>query len=316
MKRNFRTILILLAFLLIFSAQSVIAQDGDSDYFPKTGHNVYGEFYTFYIANPYAELVYGNPITEAQVDPETGILEQYFEGALFQLIEDAPPGERVKLVPLGRSLYEHGEYVNNQNTSQPDCFQEIHWDYPVCSSFHTFYQDFGGEAQFGRPVSGLEFLRGRLVQFFEYAQFIWMPENPADAKIVLGQLGLKYFFVNESDLTLIRPIRNFKYNQSIDEIHVKVFAKQAVLSNGQSQVIDMVAIDQNNAPLTNGIIEVTIKFPDGRETVISQLPTDKDGLANFAFTADSEDLGLVEVIVRLKYNDLVTTAITSFRIWY
>lgn len=317
MDRRLRYLTLVLAVLLMLSVQSAFAQQGGSEYFPETGHNVTGDFHTFYFANPNARLVYGLPVTEAFIDPETGRLIQYFENARFEYFAENMAGDKVRLTPVGQSMYEHGTYITGLTESTPNCYQQDNWDYPVCFSFHSFYEDYGGESQFGRPVSGLEYLRGRLVQFFEYAQLVWMPEHPPESEILVAQLGLKYFYANETNPDLLDPITNFIYYSNISEIRVSAFPKRAVISNGSDQEIGVIARDQNNAPLANAIIYVTLRFPDGSETEIRQLATDKFGLANFTISnAASSELGPVEVIVRLTYNDLETITVTSFRIWY
>ncbi len=317
MDRRFRLLTLVLAVLLMLSVQSAFAQQGGADYFPETGHNLTGDFYTFYTANPNARLVYGLPVTEAFIDPDTGRLIQYFEKARFEYFAENMTGDKVRLTPVGQSMYEHGTYVTGLAESTPNCYQQDNWDYPVCFSFHTFYERYGGESQFGRPVSGLELLRGRLVQFFEYAQLVWMPENPPEDQIVPAQLGLKYFFAHETDLDLLKPLTNFMYYSNISEIRVSAFPKWAVISNGSDQEIGVIARDRNNAPLANAFIYVTLRYPDGSETEFSQLTTDNNGLANFTISnAASSELGPVEVIVRLTYNNLETITVTSFRIWY
>jgi hypothetical protein len=317
MDKKFRYLVLLISVLLALSLQSASAQEQGSFYFPESGHYVTGEFHDFYFANPEARLLYGFPITEAYIDAKTGNLVQYFENVRFEYIAANPPGNRVQITALGQQLYEHGTYIISLSQTTPGCHQHADWDYPVCFSFHQFYDQYGGQAQFGRPVSGLEYLRGRLVQFFEYAQLVWMPENEAQAEIVVAQLGLKYFFAHETNLSKLDPIRNFSYHLNISDIHVTAFVKDAVIGNGSSQVIDVIAVDQNQAPLTKGIVQVTFRYPDGRETISNPMATDDLGLLNFvAYPVQSEILGPVEVIVRLTYNDLEAIAVTSFRIWY
>ena len=316
MTKKFRFLLLWLVIFLALSGQSVLAQTDNDEYFPETGHFVTGEFQDFYFANPNARLVYGLPITEAYIDPQSGLLIQYFEKVRFELHPESPPGEKIKLTPLGQKTYEQGVAISNLSASTPNCHQQNDWDFPVCFSFFSFYQHFGGERQFGKPVSGLEYTHGRLVQFFEYAELVWMPENPDQARIVIAPLGLQYFYAVEKDLTKRDPIRNYEYNLNISQIRVRAFPKYAVIPNGSTQEIDIIAVDQNNAPLTNGIIQITLRYPDKSETTTRSLATDEFGLANVALNIESSKPGIVEVVVRVTYNDLEGISVTSFRIWY
>lgn len=316
MSKRYRFVMIIVILLVGMVGQTVSAQSGDREYFPETGHNLTDDFYVFYYEHPDPRLVYGLPITEAFIDPETGRLIQYFENVRFEYYADNPVGAKVILTSLGAELYEHGTIITTLSASTPNCIQEADWSYPVCASFKGFYLGNGGQGVFGKPVSGVEFLRGRLVQFFENAELIWMPENPQQARIVIAPLGLTYFHAIGEDATLLQPIRNFQYNSSISDIQVSVFTKYAVIASGETQSIDVITKDQNDAPLTNAIVQITIQYPDDTEAPTNSQATDEFGLANQAFTVQSGRTGPVQVIVRVLYNDLESYAITSFRIGY
>jgi hypothetical protein len=316
MRKKHRILIILIALLTVIVSQSVSAQSGDSEYFPETGHYLEEDFFTFYHENPFARLVYGLPITEAYPDPESGRLVQYFDNVRFEFVAENPLGAKVVLTPLGQALYQQGTVIPDLTAATPNCHQDEDWLYPVCSSFYTFFTRYGGEGQFGLPVSSLEYLRGRLVQSFEFAQLVWMPENPERARIVVAPLGLRHFYASDAEIIHLQPIRNFEYNLNINNIGVKAFTKYAVVSSGSSQEIDVIARDQNNAPLTNGIVHITVRYPDNSKTNSDVLATDEFGLANLAFRTQSAQTGPVEVIVRVTYNDLESIAVTSFRIGY
>ena len=305
-----------LVIFLAFSGQMIFAQSDSTEFFPEIGHYVVGDFHDFYFSNPDARLVYGLPITDEYIDPQSGLLIQYFEKVRFEYHPESPPGERIKLTPLGVKTLEHGDTIQGLTASTPNCHQQNGWEYPVCFSFFNFYQRYGGERQFGKPIAGLEYLDGHLVQFFEYAQLIWMPENPDQARITIAALGYKYFYAFETDLRKLEPYRNYEYNLSISEINVRAFAKQAVISNGSTQDIYIIAVDQNNAPLSNGIVQVSFRYPDKIEGRTRTYQTDEYGLAKVPLTAESTKPGVVEVVVRVTYNDLEGISVTSFRIWY
>jgi hypothetical protein len=57
--------------------------DGTCDYFSRSGHNLCGEFRDYWRA--FGGLpIYGYPISEAFIEPETGLLTQYFERTRFE----------------------------------------------------------------------------------------------------------------------------------------------------------------------------------------------------------------------------------------
>ena len=315
------------ALILILSSQYVYAQPittqpiplqtEDSLYFPETGHYVSGEFLAFYNANENARTVYGYPITEAFIDIDTGVLMQYFQNVRLELYPLNPPGSQVLLTNLGVLLYEQGTVIPNLTANTPNCHQENGWSYPVCNAFYDFYVAQNGASLFGLPISGLEYSEGRLVQSFEKAKLIWKPEYPTNAKITVASLGMQYFYYNDEDESLLSPIRNLEYNKGISRIRVQAFTQSAILTNGESQTIYVIAKDQNNTPLTGGLVEITLHYPDGRVESLNKTSTNENGLAQITFNVNAADLtGVTSVEVSVSFNSVTTTTVTSFRIWY
>lgn len=270
----------------------------------------------FYTASPDARLIYGLPITEDFIDPTSGVLVQYFQNVRMELYPNNPEGNKVVFTPLGYLLYEQGTIIENLTASTPNCTQENGWNYPVCYSFYDFYIEHGGEYQFGRPVSGLEYLHGRLVQYFENGKLVWKPENSASTKVIIAPLGLQYFYYTGEDDTLLAPIRNFEYNLEIDDIMARAFCQKSVLSSGESQTVYIIAKDQNNTPLIGGIVEITVTYPDGSREIINHTATNENGLAQMTFNVHSSETGVATIEVRITYKAIEEITVTSFRIWY
>jgi hypothetical protein len=131
----------LAAFLLTFflvsaSWGSVHAQSQDSKYFSETGHNVSGEFLSFYNANPNATFLYGYPITE-QFTSKDGKTVQYFQRARFEYNASLPAGQRVKLSPLGRETYTSTGAVDVKNAAFA-CRQYSQTGFRSASRFWNF----------------------------------------------------------------------------------------------------------------------------------------------------------------------------------
>lgn len=320
MERKIRSTFVLLTLLLVFTVQGATAQEEQPHRIKATGHWIQGEFYTYYYANPNFQEVYGNPITESITEEGTGLVVQYFEYARFEYYPENPIGHRVKLSPIGSRLYEHGKYIPGLSKDTPNCHQADNWDYPVCYSFYPFYLQLGGEEQMGVPVSGMELLRGRLVQFFEFGKLEWHPDNPADSQVVLAALGYTYFFNMGGDYGDLQPPEpgDLGYRELIDDVSVVAFPEKAIISNGDLQVLNIIVKDHNNVPLSKADLNITVKFPDGKETPIDKyVTTDTHGLAQVTFIANSAMTGTVEVIVQVTFNVSVKdTTVTSFRLWY
>jgi hypothetical protein len=169
--------------------------------FPQTGRTVSGKFLQYWdVHGGLAQQ--GYPISEemqeiSDTDGKTYTV-QYFERAEFELHpENASPND-VLLSLLGTFLY-NTKYPNGapgqQVNSSPTAVMFAETGHKVGGIFLTYWQEHGGLAQQGYPISD-EFtevsdLDGKLylVQYFERAVLEWHPENQAPNDVLLSQLG-------------------------------------------------------------------------------------------------------------------------------
>ena len=159
----------LLVFILFgYLGNQVLAQeDGGEKFFPETGHWVTGNFLTKYKSVPNPDQLFGNPITEAFTDGQTGILVQYFEKVRFEYHPYDIPELKVRTSNLGAYIYKKGETLPvSYNPSVCRFFPEVDDGYYVCYDFLDFYLKHGGVAQFGYPISNFEIQNGWIVQYF------------------------------------------------------------------------------------------------------------------------------------------------------
>jgi spore germination protein len=86
--------------------------DAHSDFFPQTGHRVSHGFRSYWhghgldfgdpgISFRESLALFGYPISEEFVDPETGLVTQYFERAVFEYHPDNPDPYKILLRRLG-----------------------------------------------------------------------------------------------------------------------------------------------------------------------------------------------------------------------
>jgi predicted metalloprotease len=182
-------------------ATVVVLTGCDSAYFKNTGHMLNEPFYSYWQAHG-GERTFGLPISEGFVeDAGKGkkLFVQYFERAVFEYHEENQPPNQVLLRHLGRLGYATKYLfaptpVQYENRTRGSYFpQTQHW---LGGSFLTFWNGYGGLANFGYPVTGELSEKnprdGRTytVQYFERARFELHPEQlGTDFYVMLSLLG-------------------------------------------------------------------------------------------------------------------------------
>lgn len=305
------TLAVLFCFLAV-SGSVVHAQDGGtSQYFSETGHSVSGEFWKYYQSVPNADLVFGYPLTEAFTDTKSGRVVQYFTRARFEYHPEQPDGQRVRLSTLGTAVYVPGRAISMFSPTGCRTFQD---GYFACYAFLEFFDKYGGEAIFGQPISGFESLNGRIVQYFERARFDWYPEYAEGQKVVLADLGRIYFDVAKEDANRLQPVQ---YDGIVDvlTLQTRAFVWKAVTQANDQQAVYVVVQDQMFNPVYNATVVVTVYWSAGNPQSIA-LATDRNGIVIVPFAIQNQTYGsLVTVNVRVSYQGLENSTITSFRVW-
>lgn len=319
-------VLLLTSLLLLASGlqwQPSFAQPGKERYFVETGHYVTGEFLRFYENTEKADLLFGNPVVEAFVDPTTKDIIQYFERARFELDPEAPVELRVRLTLLGEYLYQPGPQVSYPNTF-PACRSFPETDKQVCYGFLEFFNENGGVAIFGYPMSNLEIHNGRLVQYFQRTRFEWYPELPPGEQVRLANVGLEYFYVRGEAKSRLDPVPNNNLMQTIVRLQVKAFPLHAVTGQNGQQSIFVIVQDQNYQRIANARVKLQITLPSGENAVLETEPTNKEGITIYRFDFKSHSNGIAQVVVTATAaqpetggeKTLEQQTVTSFRIWW
>jgi hypothetical protein len=174
-----------------------------SRYFPETGFTVTGRFLEYWENNG-GLAIYGYPLTEAfeqVLEDGNEYLVQYFERARFEYhFENAYPND-VLLGQFGRRIHGGADAPAEQIVGAyyfPQTghnLTDITADRRHVVNFGRFWQNNGGLAQFGYPITEifeerLEDGNVYLVQYFERARFEYHPENAGTPyEVQLGQFG-------------------------------------------------------------------------------------------------------------------------------
>jgi hypothetical protein len=294
------------------------AQQTIGHYFPQTGHNVIGEFWAFYQSVPDALVIFGMPITEQFSTADgSGLTVQYFEKARFELHPDQPVGLRVMLTSLGSKLYQAGAPTINLTT--PGACRTLN-GYGVCYDFLAFFDQHGGFARFGNPISAFEFQPdGRLVQYFERARFEWHPELVAGQNVLLADCGRIYANGHEDPawLNSALPLNNIPVQSNPPlSLRTLAFVARAVTLPSDTQKVFVVVQNQTLGPVFGATGSVTVHLSTG-ENLTYPVVTDINGVGVIPSVNFSDQIpgSLVILEVSMSYQGLSSDTISSFRIW-
>lgn len=317
MKKNARIVLIVMI-LTIFSAGfagPASAQSSDSLYVPETGHWIWGDFLNAYNSVSDPLLYFGYPITDDFTDPVTNTRVQYFQKARFDLV-DTPEGPKVQLASLGQFLHESGNPLADIPNDGPTC-RAFESGYSVCYAFLQFYDSYNGDQMFGLPLSDVEVIDGRYVQYFDYARMEWWPDRPAGQRVMLTDLGRIYFdkVVANPDLLKASPPANIAGN--LLNPQVRVFILKSLIGAGEQQTVYVVIQDQYLRAIEGAQVSVTLTFPNGT-TEFYRLPESNEyGISQFTFkTADIPVKSVVSITAEISIRGESSSGRSWFRMWW
>ncbi len=296
------------------------AQIENSWYCPETDHTVSGEFLKKYNEATNATLIYGFPITDAFLSPGSTITVQYFQKARFEQHPENPPDQRIVVYPLGEYWFTKDNPPKGQRLpdNYPACRVFPKTGNQVCYAFLEFYDQNGGLAQFGNPLSDVVQFRGRLVQYFEYARFEWQPDYPSGQRVVLSNLGLSYFQTHENQEYALSPKTDAApLLGSVISLRINAFVKSAVVTGTGQQTIYVIVQDQSLRSIPDAQVLLTITLPSGAKRQVSSKLTNSDGFTSFTFALNEKNIGTANVEVTVNYSNIAEkTTWTTFRIWY
>ena len=249
-------ILLILITAVSTAAVPAAAQDSDSFYVPETGHWIWGEFLKTYNSISDPRFYFGDPITDDFIDPVTKTHVQYFEKARFDLVETAE-GPLVQLAPLGQLLHESGSPLADIPNEGPSC-RGFSSGYNVCYAFLQFYDSFDGTNRFGLPISEVEVIDGRYVQYFDYARMEWWPDLPTGQRVQLTDLGQVYFDKVVANPDLLKPSPPPDISGNLLNPRVRVFTARALIGAGEQQTVYVVVQDMYLRAIEAAQVEVTL----------------------------------------------------------
>ena len=318
--RNLRRVALIvfsLVLLIGFTAipGSVSAQGSDSVYVPETGHWIRGEFLKEYNSVSDPLLYFGYPITDDFLDTVTNQQEQYFQKARFDLV-DTPNGPQVQLAHLGSLLHENNDQLANIAEDGPTC-RRFSNGFSVCYAFLQFYDAYNGSAYFGLPISKLEVIDGRYVQYFEDARMEWWPERAAGERVVLTDLGRVYFDKIAANPDLLKPNLALNAQGKLANPVVRVFAQKALIGAGEQQTVDVVVQNQYLQAMTGAQVGLTITLPDGTSQFYRLPETNQYGFSQITLPVPSLDAqSVVQLNAEVTIDGESAEGSGWYRIWW
>ena len=173
--------------------------------FVETGHTVRDGFLGRFEALG-GEQSLGYPITEPF--EQKGRLVQYFEYARLEDHPDNSGGPVVKLGMLGEELGRRRPPLTPDRVPPAsDRYSRFypHMGHVITGDFLTFFDDNGGLDLFGLPIAEPLVAKGRLVQDFQRARFVWHPNTATGERVTLEPLGRDSFEAQGLDAALLVP---------------------------------------------------------------------------------------------------------------
>ena len=164
-------------------------------YFSETGHWLRYGFLAYW--NQFGGLpVFGYPITDEYTDAQTQFVTQYFERARFEWHPGAWPARfDVELGLLGDELAQR-QGLMNTTPFQPlvagndaNCTYYAPTGHRLCFGFRDFWNQHGGLAIYGYPISEEFTENGYTVQYFERQRLEYHPNNSPAWQVEGGLLG-------------------------------------------------------------------------------------------------------------------------------
>lgn len=308
-------ILFLIAGVFLTIPRGSSAQSSDSVYISETGHWIWGEFLRMYNSVSDPLLFFGYPITDDFTDPVTGQRVQYFQRARFDLV-DTTEGPKIKMAPLGELLHETGAPLADIPVDGPTC-RSFETGYSVCYAFLQFFDAYDGAKRFGNPISGVEVINGRYIQYFEYTRMEWWPERPSGQRVVLTDLGRIYFdkVVANPELLQSSPPVNIAGN--LLNPQARVFALKSLIGINEQQTVYVIVQDQYLRPVENAQVGVTLSFPDGTKEFYRLPESNEFGISQFSFTTPNMPLqSVINVEAEANIRGEFATGRSWFRLWW
>lgn len=316
--------IVLLASLALVAGLWVISLNrrpsANVEYFPKTGHNVKGEFLKFFQERG-GLAIFGFPITE-EFDLD-GRTVQYFQRVRMELHPENGPDYRAQLGLLGEELNKHEPPIGESNRpppGDPDRRYFAQTGHIVGFSFLRFFDENGGVDIFGYPITEVFEENGRRVQYFQRARMEFPPDRPAGQQVRLADLGEIHFVYARLDPSLRRPVASLLDSAAgrasgRTALRLEASVATTYVSYPGRQTLHVYVTDDKNEDVSNARVTFIAEYPGVLKSYRMD-PTDESGHTALTFDVEPSPVGQkVTIRVTATLNALTGTTQVSFFIW-
>lgn len=287
-------------------------------YFPETGHTVRAPFVEYFTQTGGVNQ-HGFPITDDYVDPQTGLLVQYFEKSRLEWHPGNPEPYKVQLGLLGDELGKRAGPVDIARIpapNDPTCLYFTETGHTLCLNFREYFLQNGGLDRFGYPISEFTVEGGLIVQYFQRARMEWHPEKEPGQKVQLGLIGSEQYRYAGLDPRRLAPTYDVLSPGNVRSLVARGSVINSVAVSNGSQTTFVFVTDQLGNPIGGAAVTLVVHYAEGDE-VFTLPPTTATGTTFRTFTVPSVKAGtIVSMDFILAYAGVFTQTRTSYMVWY
>jgi len=267
-------------------------------------------FESFYHSTDSPLTLFGQPISYAYQDPESGNLVQYFQKVRFESLLDENNQPATMLTPLGQYFKEQ---VNGQAIAlEEECKFFSGSDYPVCQEFLSFYEANQGPILYGKPISNVYYSENHYVQYFQNALLIWFPQESDPYQVTVANLGEMYLKSIEPLIAQITITDSQEFALPDENLSplilIEVAFEYPFIHPDYSQTVYVQVIDESGTVLEGLEITAEVILPDQTSFILRPGKTDAKGVLSFTIQPFEH--------IELSTNDIIKVNITAENDYY
>ena len=254
------------------------------------------------------EEIFGDPVSEAFIEVETGKIVQYFENARLELEPEISGGMEVKISSLGMMLGKW-EAPLNYDGEDPGCRFYHETGHRVCHAFLDYYEERGGPKTFGYPISEIKLEDGRMVQYFQWFRLDWFPDDET-RPVQPGPMGSMH--LSEASTADFKP--DSIETSEVQALIVVSSVENASMNTSGEQTVYLLVRDQDQEAIEGAAATLIAHFPDGDRLIVMPL-TDENGRSQVSFTFEDQPTGhTISLEITVVYQGRTVQARESFMI--